>query len=143
MRADDPRPRRRALGVRIHGRTQRGDVHEHGAVGAVHEGRQRGDDVRERRRDDDGIGRKHSGEGVDRVETGAPRGLARRGVGVVHAEVVRPAQRERERPADEAGAREPDLHARTALVAAVRPTARATSGTVAMSAAKFANVSDW
>ena len=70
-------------------------------------------------------------------------GIFCRRVRIERADLVRSAERERERASDETEARDPDLQARTAAAALSRPTARATCGTSDMSAAKFANVSDW
>ena len=61
--------------------------------------------------------------------------------GVVCPDVVVISERERERPADETAARDPDAHQTAAAIG--RPMADATAGSIAMSFSKFSNVSDW
>src|SRR4029077_17546471 len=136
----DARTGGRARGVVRDRAFQRPRVDEHRAIGARGKLLERWDDRRERRRDE------HRVRGHEVVETRRDTDAVRLGGGarafvvVVSGDVVPVAEREGERSTDEAEAGDADLHG--VATCSVRPTARATCGSAAMSARKLSKLSD-
>src|SRR5438309_10499316 len=140
MAADDACAGRRPVGIVRDSTLQRTSVDEYRAVRARRELLERRHDRGDRCRHQHRIrGQKVLEAGCDPYAVGL-RSRTRALVGVVPRDVVPVAKREGQRATDEAEPNDADLHG--AATPSVRPTARATCGTAAMSARKLSNVKD-
>jgi len=119
---------------------ERSGIQEHRAVRARRELLERWHDRRDRRRHEHRIRGHELIEASHDPDAVGLRGRTRALVVVISGDLVPVAKRERERPADEPEPGDADLHG--VATCSVRPTARATCGTAAMSARKLSKLSD-